>query len=96
VVELSQHSSITARLRSASEWWRGLPFGKGAGLVLIAVPNGVIRTLDASTVSHVEVCHMLGRNSATKIAVRDVIALTVKYSGLILSNGGVRCPGSLR
>ena len=44
--------------------------------------NGATRTLTASTINHLEVCPMLGRNSAPHNAVRDVLAHMVKYCGL--------------
>jgi hypothetical protein len=36
--------------------------------------NCTTRTLTAATVNHIEVCPMLGRNSAPRSAVRDVLA----------------------
>ena len=44
--------------------------------------NGVARTLTASTVNHLEVCPVLGRNSAAHNAVRDALAHLVKFCGL--------------
>jgi hypothetical protein len=44
--------------------------------------NNTTRTLTAATVNHIEVCPMLGRNSAPHNAVRDVLAHMVKNCGI--------------
>ncbi len=42
--------------------------------------NGATRILTASTINHLEICSMLGRNSAPHNAVRDVLAHMVKLT----------------
>jgi hypothetical protein len=44
--------------------------------------NSTTRTLTAATINHLEVCPMLGRNSAPHNAVRDALAHMVKHCGI--------------